>query len=124
MRGGTPMNRKELGRWGEEMASQYLIHEKGYHIIDRNYRCPIGEIDLVAIYQKTLIFIEVKTRRFLSFGLPAESVTRNKQRKYHLLSQYYMKEKGLYDLDCRFDIVEVFARPDGSCNLNHIINAF
>ena len=118
------MNRKELGRWGDEMATRYLTHEKGFRIIDRNYRCPIGEIDLIAFSQNTVVFIEVKTRRALSFGFPAESVPQSKQKKYYLLSQYYIKEKGLYGIDCRFDIVEVFAKSDGSCHFNHIINAF
>ena len=53
---GIPMNRKELGRWGEEMATRYLTHEKGFRIIDRNYRCPIGEIDLIA-FPKTLLYL-------------------------------------------------------------------
>ncbi|NLX70915.1 MAG: YraN family protein [Clostridiales bacterium] len=118
------MNHKELGRWGEEMAARYLTHEKGFRITDRNYQCRFGEIDLIAIKQNTLVFVEVKTRRYLNFGLPAESVTRTKQKKYHLLSQYYIKANGLYSFDCRFDIVEVYAKPDGTCQFNHIENAF
>lgn len=117
------MNSKQLGRWGEERAAEYL-HEKGLNIVEHNYRCPIGEMDLIAHQDDTLVFVEIKTRRSLNFGLPAESVTFKKQRKYLKIAQYYMKEKGIADVNCRFDVVEVMVTPDGSCQFNHIINAF
>jgi putative endonuclease len=118
------MDHKSLGNLGEDMAAQYLAREKGFSIIERNYRCPIGEMDLVAYQDSILVFVEVKTRRSLSFGSPAESVTPRKQKKYSLLAQYYIKEKRLQNIDCRFDVVEVFMAHDGSCQINHIINAF
>jgi putative endonuclease len=122
--GRVYMNRKELGRWGEKMAAQYLIRKKRFDIIEYNYRCPIGEIDLVAHHNNILVFIEVKTRRSLAFGFPAESVNKIKQRKYVQLAQYYTKENGLTYADCRFDVVEVFVKHNGSCQFNHICNAF
>lgn len=117
------VNRKELGRWGEERAAEYL-HKKGLNIIEHNYRCSIGEMDLIAYHGNTLVFVEIKTRRSLSFGLPAESVTSKKQKKYFKIAQCYMKEKGIKDVNCRFDVVEVMVNSDGSCQFNHIINAF
>lgn len=117
------MNAKELGRWGEEKAAEFL-HNKGINILQRNYRCPAGEMDIIACQDDTLIFVEVKTRRSLNFGLPAESVTFKKRKKCVKIAQYYMKEKGMKDLSCRFDVVEVMITQDGSCQFNHIINAF
>ncbi len=117
------MNTKALGRWGEERASEYLSH-KGLNVLERNYRCPVGEIDIIAQQDDALVFIEVKTRRSLDFGLPAESVTFKKQMKYFKIAQYYMKEKGIKDLNCRFDVIEVILDRDGSCQFHHIINAF
>lgn len=117
------MENKALGRWGEDKAVEYL-HDKGLNILDRNYRCPVGEIDIIAMQDNTLVFIEVKTRRSLSFGLPAESVTFKKQVKYFKIAQYYMKEKGIKDWSCRFDVIEVILNRNGSCQFNHIVDAF
>lgn len=117
------LNRKALGRWGEERTAEYL-RDKGLNVLEHNYRCPVGEIDLIAQQDGTLVFVEVKTRRSLGFGLPAESVTFKKQKKYFKIAQYYMKEKGIKNFSCRFDVVEVMINHDGSCHFNHIINAF
>lgn len=117
------MDTKSLGRWGEERAAEYLCHN-GLNVLERNYRCPVGEIDIIAMQGNTLVFIEVKTRRSLRYGLPAEAVTFKKQMKYFKIAQYYMKENGIKDLNCRFDVVEVILGHDGSCRLNHIVNAF
>lgn len=72
------MNNQQLGKWGEDTAQSYL-EEKGYRILCRNYRCRVGEIDIIASKGKELHFIEVKTRQGNSFGHPAESVTDKKQ---------------------------------------------
>lgn len=117
------MNTKALGRWGEDRAAEYLEHE-GLNVLERNYRCQVGEIDIIARQGNALVFVEVKTRRSLSYGLPAESVTLKKQMKYFKIAQCYMKEKGIKDLNCRFDVVEVILGRDGSCSFNHIVNAF
>jgi len=117
------LNTKALGRWGEERATEYLSH-KGLSVLERNYHCPLGEIDIIAQQDDVLIFIEVKTRRSMCFGLPAEAVTFKKQMRYFKIAQYYMKENGIKDINCRFDVVEVILNRDGSCQFNHIINAF
>jgi len=117
------INRKELGSWGEEQSCQYLI-DKGYRIIYLNYRCPIGEIDIIAAKEDQLVFAEVKTRRSTSFGTPAQAVTYKKQIKYQKIALYFLKEKGIRDKSCRFDILEVIVKPDNTFYINHIPNAY
>lgn len=71
------MNNKELGNFGETQAC-WLLKEKGYHILERNWRCPVGEIDIVARRGSMVVFVEVKTRRSLTYGVPREAVTSKK----------------------------------------------
>jgi putative endonuclease len=98
--------RLTVGRAGEEAAVQYLL-QRGYRILQRNYRCRVGEIDLVAQDGGTLVFIEVKTRRSQRFGPAASAVTFEKQRHVIKASQMYMTQmKKAYGL-CRFDVVAV-----------------
>lgn len=98
--------RQTVGKAGEEAAVQYLL-QRGYHILQRNYRCRFGEIDLIAWDGGTLAFIEVKTRRSQRFGPAASAVTFEKQRHLIKASQMYMTQmKKAYAL-CRFDVVAV-----------------
>lgn len=97
------MRNRDVGRMGEAWAVEYL-KEQGYEIRDVNYRCPLGELDIVALDGQTLVFVEVKSRRNLSFGHPQEGVTPAKQRKLARLAAYYMEEKGLEGWPCRFDV--------------------
>lgn len=98
--------RRTVGESGEEAAVQYLLR-RGYHILQRNYRCRFGEIDLIARDGGTLAFIEVKTRRSRQFGPAASAVTFEKQRHLIKASQMYMAQtKKAYAL-CRFDVVAV-----------------
>jgi putative endonuclease len=95
-----------VGKAGEEAAVQYLC-QQGYRILERNYRCRFGEIDLIARDGKTLAFIEVKTRRSQRFGPPAAAVTPEKQRHLIKASQVYLTQKRqAYEL-CRFDVVTI-----------------
>lgn len=114
-------NNREKGFIGEEYASRYLL-AKGYKILDRNYRSRIGEIDIVAIKDELLIFIEVKARTTMNYGYPYEAVNRRKRAKIIKSSYLYMKEKHIGDLQFRYDIIEVylFDKP----RINHIENAF
>jgi len=97
---------RSVGEEGEEAAVQYLLR-RGYHILQRNYRCRFGEIDLIARDGGTLVFIEVKTRRSRRFGPAASAVTFEKQRHLIKASQMYMTQmKKAYEL-CRFDVVAV-----------------
>ena len=95
-----------VGRTGEDAAVQYLL-QRGYCVLERNYRCRFGEIDLIARDGSTLSFIEVKTRRSRTFGPAAEAVTRTKQRHLVKASQMYMAQHGKHDDFCRFDVVTI-----------------
>ena len=99
--------RLSLGRWGEDFAADYLC-ERGWRIVARNLRTPVGEIDLVARQGKTLAFIEVKTRRSAAFGTPQEAVGVRKQRQIIRAAQWYLLQQGAR-LQPRFDVVAVTA---------------
>ncbi|MBS4030978.1 MAG: YraN family protein [Clostridiales bacterium] len=109
-----------LGRQGEELAAAYLV-DKGYQILVRNWRCRHGEIDLVAMDGKTMVFIEVKTRRTVRLGLPAEAVDIRKQERLRSLARRYIYETGQTAGAYRFDVVAV-TTTDNSITL--IQNAF
>jgi putative endonuclease len=98
--------RQAVGRRGEEAAVRFL-HEQGYRVVERNYRCRFGEIDLIARDGETLAFIEVKTRRSQAFGPPALAVTIEKQRHLVKASQIYLAERGKAHELCRFDVVTI-----------------
>jgi len=98
--------RHALGKAGEEAAVQFL-RQQGYHILERNYRCRFGEIDLIARDGRMLAFVEVKTRRSQKYGPAAAAVTAQKQRHLIKASQAYLiQEKKAGEL-CRFDVVTV-----------------
>ena len=101
-----PDSRRALGRWGEQVAADYL-RENGYRIEETNYRCPRGEIDIVARDGPVVAFVEVRTRRGLGHGTPQESVTPAKQRKLIEVSQTYLQERELSDVDWRIDVVAI-----------------
>ena len=119
--------RQELGAKGEETArDMYKI--KGYRIVQRNFKCRIGEIDLICIKDKTLVFCEVKCRTRLAFGLPAEAVDEKKKMHIRRVAASYLSQglrlNRLYkDFDIRFDVVEVIF-VGKKCEVNHIENAF
>jgi putative endonuclease len=115
--------RLSLGRWGEEEAARYL-HRKGLKILERNVRTPVGEIDLVARQGKTLVFVEVKTRRGALFGTPQEAVGPAKQRQIVRAAQWYLGNGRGKGLQPRFDVVAVQARRDGGAEVEHIPDAF
>lgn len=117
------MNSKELGKWGEEQAKTYL-EAKGYIVLEKNFRCPAGEIDIIARDGEWLVFVEVKTRRSVHYGYPAEAVDYRKQAKYIQAALYYLNKKKLLDSVYRFDIVEVRVEKQGNHIINHITNAF
>lgn len=100
------MDDKSVGKRGEELAAVHL-RETGYEILEMNYHCPLGEIDIVASKEDTLVFIEVKSRTNLNFGYPQEGLTAAKCRKLTQLAEYYLKEKNLQEKKCRFDVVAI-----------------
>jgi putative endonuclease len=97
---------QQVGKAGEEAAVRYLC-QQGYRIVERNYRCRFGEIDLIARDGKTLTFIEVKTRRSQRFGPAAAAVTLEKQRHLIKASQLYLIQKRKAHELCRFDVVTI-----------------
>lgn len=99
--------RKILGNLGEKLAVLFL-EKRGYKIIERNWRCFLGEIDIVAQKDGRWVFCEVKTKRNSLFGLPEERVDRKKQQKLKQLAIVYLKEKGILEkADFRIDVVAV-----------------
>ena len=109
------------GILGENQAAEYLISQ-GYSIVDRNYRTKVGEIDIIAIKSKVLVFVEVKTRTSINYGYPYEAVNWKKQEKIYKSSLIYIKHKNMNNFQIRYDIIEVFLR--GKTEINHIENAF
>ncbi len=98
--------RQKLGRLGERLASDSL-EERGYRIIERNFRCRSGEIDLVAEEGQDLVFVEVKTRRGTAYGLPEEAVNSRKARKLQEVACCYLELHNLPDCSWRIDVVAV-----------------
>ena len=105
-------HQRAVGKAGEEAAVQYLL-QSGYRILERNYRCRFGEIDLIARDGRTLAFIEVKTRRSRRFGPAASAVTFEKQRHLIRASQTYLRQRGKADDLCRFDVVTIDLNAHG-----------
>ncbi len=102
-----------LGAAGEDLAASRL-EALGYRILDRNYRCPVGEIDCVAVRDGTLVFLEVKARRSDDYGGPLEAVDRRKRRKMTRLAHYYALAKGFWGVPQRFDVVAVWFEAAGA----------
>ena len=100
------LNKRDLGKMGEELACKTLVKE-GYRIMDKNFSCNQGELDIIAEEKGTLCFIEVKSRTSTSYGLPEESVTTWKQRKLLKVAFIYLEKKRMKPGDMRFDIVSV-----------------
>ncbi len=100
--------RLALGAAGEEQAAAWY-EEHGYHVVHRNWRCRDGELDLVVRRGRELVFVEVKTRRTDRFGIPAEAVTRTKQRRLRTLAGRYLAATGERAGSLRFDVVSILA---------------
>lgn len=118
------MNRKGyFGQKGEEKTCEYLkMH--GFSIVERNFRCRTGEIDIVARKRESIHFVEVKTRSSTDYGFPAESVTREKQRKILLACKYYLAcHRELSNLRVQMDVAEVLMRDD-KYYIRYVENAF
>lgn len=111
-----------LGQEGERLAERYL-QKKGYTLVERNYRCPAGELDLIVLDRRVVVFVEVKTRTGHGFGSPLEAVEFRKQRKMIQAAQFFLAEKRLQQRDARFDVVGV-SWPGREPVVEHIENAF
>ncbi len=111
-----------LGKEGERVAEKYL-RKKGYRVVERNYRCPAGEVDLIVLDRRVVVFVEVKTRSDDRFGVPFESVHTHKQKKMIKAALFFLSQHRLHDRDARFDVVGVSWTGKDPV-VDHIQNAF
>lgn len=107
------VDRRALGRIGEAAAGDFLVR-RGYRIIARNFRCPFGELDLIAQHGEAIVFVEVKARTTTDFGEPFDAITPLKQRRLLRLATYYLKGRNWLRRPARFDAVSVTVAPDGA----------
>lgn len=115
---------KTLGQRGEATAARFL-EKKGYLIVARSDRMRHGELDLVAVDQRTVVFVEVKTRRSHEAGHPADAVDDDKQRQLTRLALMYLKRHHLLEYPARFDVVAVtWADDSREPVIEHYENAF
>lgn len=119
----TETGRLKLAKVGEDLAAQYL-ERSGIEIVARNARTRWGEIDLVGRQGATWVFVEVKTRRSLRFGLGAEAVNYHKQQKILRMAQIYLARIRQDDVPVRFDVVEITYRREGPPQVRYLANAF
>ena len=112
------INKKKFGNIGEEISSKYL-KQIGYEIIERNFCCRQGEIDIIAKDKNEYVFIEVKTRSSMFFGKPKESVNYYKQRHILKSTKYYLHIHKLDNCFIRFDVIEIYFKQN-KYKLNHI----
>lgn len=114
---------KEFGAFGENIAAEYLA-ECGYRILERNFSCKSGEVDIIAVQGDAVVFIEVKTRSSEIFGLPSEAVSSTKQMRIVRTALYYLQKNKLLDYMCRFDVIEIIVDEENNYRVNLIKDAF
>lgn len=112
------MNNRKSGIEGENIAVEYLKRH-GYKILDRNFACKTGEIDIICERENMLVFVEVKARENTNYGMPCEAVTSSKIRSIVKTAEVYLLKKRRINSPCRFDVVEVLRGE-----VNHIEDAF
>jgi len=112
-----------VGAYGERVAAR-AVTEAGLRVIDRNWRSPLGEIDLVALDGWTIVFCEVKTRRSDAFGIPAEAVGPAKVRRLRILAAQWLAAHPDIRGEVRFDVISVWPRRAGPARVEHIRAAF
>ena len=114
---------KTLGERGEAIAAAYLKGQK-FTIIQQNFRCKAGEVDIIARDGKTLVFVEVKARRSLSFGPPQLAVTPFKQRQVSKAALTWLAQHRLHEASARFDVIAIMLRDHEVPEIEHFRNAF
>ncbi|MFG1602424.1 YraN family protein [Actinoplanes sp. NPDC049265] len=115
--------RRAVGEYGEHVAERYLT-AAGLVVLNRNWRCSEGEIDLVLRDGDDVVFCEVKTRRGDTFGRPAEAIRWQKVRRLRRLAACWLAETEVHPHEVRFDVVEVMPQPQGAAMVEHIRAAF
>ena len=115
---------QEVGAKGEKLAVKFL-KRKGYRIVQRNYRCKLGEIDIVAQQSGTIVFVEVKARQTQEFGPPQYAITAAKKKQISRVALWYIKDKKVTEQTCRFDVIGITFSPESrKPRVEHIENAF
>ena len=116
-------DRARLGQWGEKRAER-LLANKGLKTLTRNFSCKTGEIDLVMVNaDRTIVFVEVKTRADETFGPPEQSVTYSKRDKLLRTARYFLATHEIEDRPYRLDVVAIVLGPRGSEEIRHYPNA-
>jgi putative endonuclease len=111
-------NKKDMGYLGEQVATEYL-EKNNYKILDRNFYCRQGEIDIIAKDKKEIVFIEVKTRTNYNFGKPSEAINNIKQKHLYKTARYFLYKNNLLNCLIRFDAIEVLIL-NGKIKINHL----
>lgn len=114
---------KTIGKLGEDCAAKFL-EAAGYTIVERNFRIRSAEIDIIAQLDNVIVFVEVKARSNIRYGLPSEAVTFRKQKKIIKAADVFLQAENLYGCACRFDVIEIFLEGECVKEINHIENAF
>jgi putative endonuclease len=117
------LDRKRLGERGEDAAAAFL-ERVGISVVERNWRCPAGEIDIVALDGEEIVLVEVKTRRTVAKGTPEEAVTPAKRRRYARLAAAYVQAAGISDVSVRFDVITLLVLAEDRALLRHHRAAF
>ena len=114
------MNAKdELGRLGEQLAADFL-EQSELRILDRNWRCPDGEIDIVALERRSLVICEVKTRSSGRYGTPLEAISARKRVRLRKLAVSWVQAHGLFYEEIRIDVVGVLKAAPGEFSIEHV----
>ena len=119
------LSREELAKKGEQIAADFL-EEKGFEIIERNYRYGHGELDIIAVDPSDgfTVFVEVKTRQNLYCDVPEYAITKSKQRQVKKVAELYLYDKEIENVNCRFDVIAILLEDDDNPVINHYENAF
>jgi putative endonuclease len=116
----VPVRAKDaVGRYGEDVAARHLT-EAGLVVLERNWRCREGEIDIVARDGDVLVVCEVKTRRSTAYGSPLEAVTDRKAARQRVLAAKWLAERGVHPRAVRFDVIGVLAASRGAAAVQHV----
>jgi putative endonuclease len=114
---------KELGRRGEAAAVRFL-ERHDYEIIDRNWTCPAGEADIIALDDDAVVFVEVKTRSSTEMGFPSDAVDAKKREKYEKIAAMFLMNYDVIDVQVRFDIISIVVVSPDRALIRHHINAW
>jgi len=123
--GSLTSDNSRVGNLGEDIAANYLT-ARGYRILERNFRCKGGEVDIIARDpgDKSLVFVEVKARRGLTYGVPQLAVTTFKQRQISKAALTWLSKNRLLDANARFDVIAILLHTDAAHSIEQIQNAF